>query len=620
MASIVQITRIFSVLLSFGVSLFFSNSALAQDQQRLPERNTFYLMPMVEGMYACEKGLSNRRLKGIDEARKYCTQNKLDGAAGIVRLLDELEPGGPKGQVQVGFQATLQLLSLYRSNGKQWVIDEKKLDAYLQVITRVERPVVVYLAADHFDSQGPLVDELIKDKRNLMLLANGKPPMSSYFGYRIVPYTLQTDESIQVNHYRFAALRHVAMRINALPQVVRDRIIAITLLGELHHMFPDFEGGTGKYEKIQVTDYSPASVAGFRRWLEQRHGSLKQFNVQGGFSYASFDQVPVPGKDIRLERLESFGEHFGAFADGRLPVAGWLSDPQGHISQLDLYVDGRLVGPLERGFNRLDVYRAVEEVNNPNVGFRHDLDFSQLPVGRHLAQVVAKAPGGLYLVSEVQFVKVARDQSEIKADKVAGLPGLKPLKGLSGVKASLDLPRSMQDVYFNPLARDWNLYREWQVRQFMNRFHEVAVQAGLPADKLYSHQIMPRVNSSWNPQLFAVQQSLVPETPWKMGLNMYGGATDSDWVRRFLAKHKITDYGVPEFNPQQWKRPGVHLNAMKSHYLGGARFISPYYFSVIPDRYKTKEKHGVNAMELRADNEKDGSALFYQAIREFAKY
>ena len=43
---------------------------------------------------------------------------------------------------------------------------------------------------------------------------------------------------------------------------------------------------------------------------------------------------------------------------------------------------------------------------------------------------------------------------------------------------------------------------------------------------------------------------------------------------------------MPEFNPQQWKRPGAHMDAM----------------------------------ELRADNPKDGSSQFYQAIRDFAKY
>lgn len=595
-------------------------SVWAQIPPRLPERNTFYLMPMVEGMFVCEEGLSNRKLKGINEARTYCTERMLDGGTGIANLLDQLEPGGPKGQVQVGFQATLQLLSLYQRKGQQWVIDEKKLDAYVRVITNVERPVVVYLAADHFDTQGPLVDELVKDPRNLMLLPDGKPAMSNYFGYRIVPYTLQPDDSIAVNRYRYAALRHVAKRLNALPKAVRERIIAITLAGELHHMFPDFEGGTGRYADIQVTDYSPASVAGFRRWLAQRYGSLDKFNADSGFSYASFDQVPAPGKDIRKERLQSYGEHFGGFADGLLPVGGWLSDPQSRIRQLELYVDGRLVSPIERGFNRLDVYRAVEDVTTPNVGFRHDFDFSTSSPGRHLAQVVAQAAGGPYLVGQAQFIVVSRDQSPVKTVKATGLIGLKPLKSLTGVKASLDLPRPLQDVYFNPLARDWNQYRASQVRAFMDRFYQVAREAGLPADKLYSHQIVPRVNSSWNPQLFSVEQTLTADVPWKMGLNMYGGATDSDWMREFLAQRKITDYAVPEFNPQQWKRPGAHVDAMKSHYVGGARFISPYYFSIIPDRYKGSVKNDVNAMELRADNPKDGSSQFYQAIREFATY
>ena len=181
------------------------------------------------------------------------------------------------------------------------------------------------------------------------------------------------------------------------------------------------------------------------------------------------------------------------------------------------------------------------------------------------------------------------------------------------------MPRALQDVYYNPLARDWNLYRESQVYGFLNAFYDRALRAGLPAGKLYSHQIVPRVNSSWNPQLFAADQTLDGSAPWKQGLNMYGGATDSTWVREFIAQRKITDYGVPEFNPQQWKLKGTHLAAMQSHYSDGARFISPYYFSLIPDRFKGGAEHGVNRMELRPDNPKDGSDHFYRAIIEFAK-
>ena len=100
---------------------------------------------------------------------------------------------------------------------------------------------------------------------------------------------------------------------------------------------------------------------------------------------------------------------------------------------------------------------------------------------------------------------------------------------------------------------------------------------------------------------------------------MYGGATDSAWMRAFLARRKISDYGVPEFNPQQWKRDGAHLAAMQSHYDGGARFISPFYFSVIPDKFKHAQDNSIKRMELRPNNPQEGSDKFYRAIIELAK-
>lgn len=95
---------------------------------------------------------------------------------------------------------------------------------------------------------------------------------------------------------------------------------------------------------------------------------------------------------------------------------------------------------------------------------------------------------------------------------------------------------------------------------------------------------MPNANASRNSQLFAAGQTLNGSAPWKQGLNMYGGATDSAGLRDFMARNKITEYGVPE-SPQQWKGNGVHLAAMQVHYYAGARFITPYYLSVIPDRF-----------------------------------
>lgn len=608
------------MLMAAVASLVHSASAVPQTLPPLPERAIFYITPTIEGLYTCDEGLSNPKLKDVSAVNDYCTERGLDGSPGLIRLLNELEPGGPRGQVQVGYLATLQLLSLYRKIGQAWEIDDKKLDIYFQILSKVQRPVVVYLAANHFDTQSPLAAELSSDKNNLLLLSDGQPAQSNYFGYPVVPYTLRTDENITVNRLRYAALKHVAKRLTALPNHVRERIIAVSLAGEIHHMFPDFESGGGKYQDIKVTDYSVASITEFRRWLKTRYGSLEKFNSINNFSYPSFEKVPAPSKNIRKDKLLSFGEHYDAYADGKLPIAGWLWDPMNRVSRLELHIDSTPVGNIDRNLNRQDVYRAVKDVLTPNVGYRRDFDYSSMTPGTHAAQVIAVTTNASYLVGQVKFVIGDRDQGPVRLSKAIALTSLPSIKQLTDVKAWLDLPNTPETLYFNPLARDWNQYRGGQVKSFMANFFEIAVNAGIPKQKIYSHQIVTRVNSSWNPQLFAVDDSFSPSASWKHGINMYGGATNSDWMRAFIAENQIVDYGAPEFNPQQWKVPGTHLSALKSHYLGGARFISPYYFSTVPDRYKAAVRGAVNAMELRPDNPSEGSNQFYQAIREFGSW
>ncbi|MEP6558454.1 MAG: hypothetical protein ABJB17_08225, partial [Burkholderiales bacterium] len=81
---------------------------------------------------------------------------------------------------------------------------------------------------------------------------------------------------------------------------------------------------------------------------------------------------------------------------------------------------------------------------------------------------------------------------------------------------------------------------------------------------------------------------------------------------------RLADYGVPEFNPQQWKRPGLHTHAMTSHYKGGARFVSPYFLSILTPRAVVSLKT-LDRMEIRPDNQMEGSAAFYRAIQTLAK-
>jgi hypothetical protein len=374
----------------------------------------------------------------------------------------------------------------------------------------------------------------------------------------------------------------------------------------------------GSYDSVRVTDYSPASVAGFRHWLKEKYGTVQKLNAATRATFRSFDEVEAPSKN-RLQEAGDRMQHFDGFADGLVPVAGWLWDPDHRITALDLRVDGRPVAQLARDFNRLDVYQAVEAIDDPNVGFRRDLDFSAWAPGTYALQVVASTAAGEFELGRVQLVVAAGPAGTPApvAPHAANPLRLPSLAAVKDVRASLDLPKPVQQVLFNALARDWNSYRAWQVNAFIAKFHEVAKLAGLPADKLYSHQILSRVNSSWNPQLFATDGSVDGRLPWKQGFNTYGGATGGAWISRFVREHHITGYGIPEFHPQQWKRAGAALDALALQRRLGARFVSPYYLSVIADR-NLKTGATLNRMEIRPNNQLDGSDQLYQAIRQYS--
>ena len=581
-------------------------------------RRPLVIAPVIEGILICDSRPDNE-YRNMIHAQSQCVAHKRSAVEATSRMLDALEPGGPKGDVQVGYTVTLQLLALYRKREGRWVIDETRVQRVMDVLNQLKRPAVLYLAANHFDTPGEITSFLEADPANLMHLADGSVPDSAYFGYKVVPYTLQTDEAIPVNKFRFDALRHVAARVAALPKATRDRLVAITLAGEVHHMFRNFEGGMGAYDPVHVTDYSPASVAGFRGWLNTTYRSVEELNRATGAAFRSFDEVQAPGKSM-LKAAGRAIEHFDGFADGRLPVAGWLWDPNQRTTALELHVDGKPVAQLARDFNRLDVYRTLEAVDDPSVGFRHDLDFSSWAPGEYTLQVVAKTAGGSYELGRVVLeVEAGAPAGRAVAQRPGGRPSQLPrLAALLDVKASLDLPKARQKVMFNRLARDWNSYRAWQVNAFLARIHQVARSAGLPADKLFSHQILPRANSSWNPQFFATDDSIDAGLPWKQGFNTYGGAAGGTWTARYIQDKSLTDYGIPEFHQQQWKRPDAARKALALHQRLGARFISPYYLSIIADR---EEKTGatLNRLEIRPNNTLDGSDQLFRAIKELAQ-
>jgi hypothetical protein len=582
----------------------------------------FVIAPVVEGLLDCGAPAGAHQIHHVSPD-SFCAAAGRDAPRAVGALLDTLEPGGPAGEVQVGYVLTLQLLALHVPDGAGgWRLDEGRIERALEIVRRVQRPVVLYLAANHFDSMGPVTEALAPDPRNRMEMGGGGDAKLDYFGYRIARYTLLSDAAIPVNALRFGALLALARRVRELPPAAQERIVAVALGGEIHHLFDDFAHGMGRYEQIRVTDYGPAAQQAFRAWLARKYGSIDALNAVTRERWSSFDQVRAPSGDVWRTPQLPHAAHYDGHAGGRVPVSGWIRDPGRKLKGLELWINGRHAAEVERGFNRLDVYRAIEAVDDPNVGFRHDVDFSAWEPGTYRLQLMARSAEGLHAVAETRVHVMGARRSRLAAWWERTVARVRfwlqrEAQPLRGVEVNLDTPRHDLQVLYNPLARDWNAFRAEQVRGFMAHLFRAARDAGLPADKLYSHQILTRANSSWNADLFATDGSVDGALPWKQGFNTYGGAAHGEWIARFVAAHSIRDYGVPEFHPQQWKRPQVHREALELHRKLGARFVSPYYVSIASDRGQAPGQP-VKALEIRPNNKLEGSDMLYQAIRELA--
>ncbi len=278
----------------------------------------------------------------------------------------------------------MPVLSLYRQSSDGWIVDGDKLNFYLDLIRKLDRPVVVYLLANHFSPDSPLANWLLDNPANLMRLPNGHIPVSKYFSTSIKPFTLTTDETLPVNHYRFDAIRKITTSLRVLDAEVPGRIVAITLGGELHQLFDDLMGRTGDYTDGGYTDYSPASVKNFQRWLEAKFKTIDDLNKVAGTPFRKWENIRPPGRDIRNEKLDGFWEHFDAYAPapGEMPIYGWI-DPATGVSSIKIKVDGELLGNVKLTINRLDVYEARPNIKTPNTGFRYDLDFRRMKPGIH---------------------------------------------------------------------------------------------------------------------------------------------------------------------------------------------------------------------------------------------
>lgn len=535
-------------------------------------------------------------------------------------LLDSLGPRAGNAEVEIGYTLPINLFDFFRPSGKGgWQFEERRLDFYLDMIRRTPRPVVVYLLGNHFSAQNALTRELAADRRNLMLKPDGTPPTSHYFSTEVLPFTLSVDPEIPVNRFRFAAIERILSALRPLDASLPGRIAAVTLGGETHHLFDDLKGGTGKFSGAEYTDYSPQSIAEFRLWLRSRHADLASLNRVLGTPFRSWEEVVPPGRDIRRQALKGFWEHMDANAGGRLPVFGWINPASG-VRSIEVFLDEQSQGQAQLGLNRMDVYEAKPAMATPNSGFRFDMDMAPVSPGIHRLKLVAQmADGKRQLLVERDIVRMGADQSRpglalwdrIKSWARRGTERLAPFRG----EFWLDQPVDLQDVYVNPYAQEWQAFRNAQVRRHLEQLFRVAAATGFDRSRLYSHQLLPALNGGWNDALFAAGQSFDEKMPYQPGITLYGGLTVSEAAVEMAYGRP---YGVPEMHPQQFKRPGEALAALRFQQQHCASFVSPYFMDARPAALRGASD-GHDAMLLEEGNRKMGSEGFLAAIREMAK-
>ena len=185
--------------------------------------------------------------------------------------------------------------------------------------------------------------------------------------------------------------------------------------------------------------------------------------------------------------------------------------------------------------------------------------------------------------------------------------------------ACLDHPPDDLSLRFNPYAAEWQEFREHQVDALLAKFAEIAEQAGIAREKIYSHQIVPQFEGSWNRVAFAIPAKPASDSPYSPGLDLYGGSVVYRGLAKFL---EGTRYAVPEMHPRMGKSASreVFLQALEYHRDLGADFICPYFMALREPEGKrtTANPHNLlDALLIHPLNIAVGSLFFYSALVKF---
>ena len=551
-----------------------------------------------------------------------CSGAQGSAAARINAALDALGPRrSPNGHFELGYTLVVPLLNLFEPKaGGDWAIDTEAVRRIARTVQDVDRPVVLYLFSTHFSENAPIEPVLAQDPANLAATPQGPLPVDRYLTGAMYPWSIARFDN-PITQRREQAVKAVTGAICALPAAARRHVVGVNLLGEVHHLYPDFEAGMGFGTPYVVTDYSEASRRGFRAWLKERFVSVAALNAALGAQFTSFDQIEPPSKDIRHERLDHFFQHIDAQAAGTLAVGGWLHDAaraKGDAPWVRVYLDGELVGRVQAHHVRQDVGQARPEFGTDKVGWRFDLRHADLPRGNHRLDVALEGTDGrLQHIAMRRFNAMDRQQSPPQPVPLRQpLPSFAP--PAASVASATDAPVDGVAVFYNPLVPLWHEFRGDQVLAYLAHFDELLDRTCLGDVPHRTQQIAPAEGAGWDASRFAAGRSLLPFGHVGLGINLYGEAAYDPGFFDWLARSRQPGYSVTEFHPLRAMGPAELDRVLEQHRTHGARtlsfFLHPHQAShgPVPDK-------APNPFAFDPANPQHGSDQLYRSMQQVLK-
>lgn len=548
---------------------------------------------------------------------QVCDGEQGSAATLVESTLSTLAPHSPGrlGGLEVGYTLPVPLLQLTKQTPGGWDVDADLAGRFARTIRDNQRPLILYLFSSHFSTGAPIEKTLASDPENIASTPKGYLSTGSYYGEPVYHWSTASTQN-SITYWRTQTISVLLDQICQLPPKDREKIRGITLLGETHHYFPNFETGMGFDLPYLVTDYGQRSVAGFQSFLARKFISIDALNRSVGAEYLSFSDINPPAKDIRSEELNTFTEHIDSFAHGVLPLSGWVYAPASHRNdssspRIHIYLNGKFWGKTTVNKRRQDVLEAHPEMAHADTGWRMDMDFRRLPHGIHKLDIFLETEAEKFVrLGSRRIVLMDRSQATPREQSMTELP---PHQATSSFPFHLDQPRDLYSYYYNPLVPLWLEFREKQVKDYIDFFGRLLAESCLSHVPRYTHQIFPYANPSWDSNKFSVGLSLKAGESTLPGVSLYG---DTTYGNSYLSWHQRSPrqpYGITEFHPLKPLDAQTMENVIEAHRRSGARFLS---FFLEPRWQGAATPRNHNIFSFDPDNPKFGSDVLYHSLQK----